>query len=172
MEIKIHLLKKNEVGTIFTGSTAVSDYNQAGGINSFRLDKDKYIPEFKKLVDIVHNNGANIIMQLVHKGMNTNPKSEVIYAPSSLPIKDQNRYSIEMTLEDINRIENDFADAALRAKKAGFDGVEIHAGHFYLVSEFLSPLNNKRTDEYGGTDEKRSRFLAEIIEKVRHKVGE
>ena len=62
-------------------------------------------------------------------------------------------------------------EAALRAKKAGFDGVEIHAAHFYLISEFLNPLSNKRTDEYGGNDENRARFLVEIITKVREKVG-
>ena len=60
---------------------------------------------------------------------------------------------------------------ALRAKKAGFDGIEIHGAHFYLISEFLSPLFNKRTDEYGGSDENRARFLMEIIAKVREKVG-
>ena len=60
---------------------------------------------------------------------------------------------------------------ALRAKKAGFDGIEIHGAHFYLISEFLSPLFNKRTDEYGGSDENRARFLLEVIAKVREKVG-
>ena len=103
--------------------------------------------------------------------MNVMTKPEVVYAPSSLPIPNQNRYSKEMTKEDIIRIENSFTEAALRAKKAGFDGVEIHAAHFYLVSEFLSPLYNKRVDEYGGNDENRARFLIEIIEKIKEKVG-
>ena len=103
--------------------------------------------------------------------MNVMTKPEVVYAPSSLPIPNQNRYSKEMTKEDIIRIENSFAEAALRAKKAGFDGVEIHAAHFYLVSEFLSPLYNKRADEYGGNDENRARFLIEIIEKIKERVG-
>ena len=98
-------------------------------------------------------------------------KEGPIYAPSSLPIDGQNRNSKEMTKEDIIRIENYFAEAALRAKKAGFDGVEIHAAHHYLIREFLSPLYNKRTDEYGGNDENRARFLIEIIKKVREKVG-
>ena len=164
-------LSKNEVGTIFTGYTMVSDYLQSDHFHTFRFDKDEYIPEFKKLVDLVHKNGANILMQLAHIGMNTLSKSEIIYAPSSLPIPNQNRNSKEMTKEDILRIENDFAKAALRAKKAGFDGVEIHGAHFYLISEFLSPLFNKRTDEYGGSDENRARFLMEIISKVREKVG-
>ena len=164
-------LSKNEVGTIFTGYTTVSDYNQVDNFPSFRLDKDEYIPEFKKLVDMVHKNGANIFMQLVHLGMNTKTKSEIIYAPSSLQMPDQNRKSKEMTKEDIIRIETNFANAALRAKKAGFDGVEIHGAHFYLVSEFLSPLYNKRNDEYGGSDKNRARFLSETLEKIREKVG-
>ena len=119
----------------------------------------------------MHKNGANFFMQLAHVGMNVMIKPETVYAPSSLPIPNQNRNSKEMTKEDILRIENNFAEAALRAKKAGFDGVEIHGAHFYLVSEFLSPLYNKRTDEYGGNDENRARFLVEIIEKMREKVG-
>ena len=164
-------LSKNDIGLIFTGYTMVSDYLQNDNYHTFRLDKDEYIPEFKKLVDLVHKNGAKFLMQLAHIGMNTVSKSETIYAPSSLPIPNQNRNSKEMTKEDILRIENNFAEAALRAKKAGFDGVEIHGAHFYLVSEFLSPLFNKRTDEYGGSDEKRARFLLEIIDKVREKVG-
>ena len=137
----------------------------------FRLDKDEYITEYKKLVDLVHKNGANIITQLVHIGMNTFTKADPVYAPSSLPMKNQDRFTKEMTKDDILRIENDFAEAALRAKKAGFDGVEIHGAHFYLISEFLSPLTNKRNDEYGGSDENRARFLLEIIAKVREKVG-
>ena len=156
---------------IFTGLTIVSDYYQIDNFYPFRLDKDEYIPEFKKLVDVVHKNGANFFMQLVHIGMNVMTKPDVVFAPSSLPIPNQNRNSKEMTKEDILRIENSFAEAALRAKKAGFDGVEIHAAHFYLVSEFLSPLYNKRNDEYGGSDENRARFLIEIIEKIREKVG-
>ena len=71
-------LSKNEVGTIFTGYTIVSDYYQRDNGHTFRLDKDEYIPEFKKLVDMVHKNGANILTQLVHLGMNTMSKSEII----------------------------------------------------------------------------------------------
>ena len=164
-------LSKNEVGTIFTGYTTVCDYDQIEGMGVFRLDKDEYISEYKKLVDMVHKNGANIFMQLVHLGINTNSKTAEVYTPSSLPIPNQNRNSKEMTKDDILRIETAFADAALRAKKAGFDGVDIHGAHFYLISEFLSPLFNKRKDEYGGSDENRARFLKEIIEKIREKVG-
>ena len=152
-------LSKNEVGTIFTGYTTVSDYDQFPNVNVFRLDKDEYIPEYKKLVDLVHKNGANIFMQLVHIGMNTLTNADPVYAPSSVPVKNQNRMTKEMTKEDILRIENDFANAALRAKKEGFDGIEIHGAHFYLISEFLSPLINKRTDEYGGSIENSQIFI-------------
>ena len=163
-------LSKNEIGTIFTGYTTVSDYNQFDGVNVFRMDKDEYIPEYKKLVDMVHKNGANFFMQLVHIGISTFIPVETVYAPSSLPLPNQKgKISKEMTKDDIIRIENDFAEAALRAKKSGFDGVEIHAAHFYLVSEFLSPLFNKRNDEYGGNDENRARFLIEIIKKLTKK---
>ena len=164
-------LSKNEVVNIFTGLTIVSDYNPLPTLNQFRMDKDEYIPEYKKLVDMVHKNGANIFMQLGHIGINVNSKHEIVYSPSSVPVPNQNMNSKEMTKEDILRIENDFAEAALRAKKAGFDGIEIHGAHFYLVSDFLSPLYNKRTDEYGGSDEKRARFLVEVLEKIREKVG-
>ena len=88
-----------------------------------------------------------------------------------MTIPQTNRSCHEMTKADILRIEDDFVKAAVRAKKAGFDGVELHGAHFYLLSEFLSPLYNHRTDEYGGSDENRARFLMEIISKVREKVG-
>ena len=164
-------LSKNEIGTIFTGYTAVSDYIQFPGVDIFRMDKDEYIPEFKKLVDLVHKNGANFFMQLVHIGMNTLTDADPVYAPIAIPIQNNKKFTKPMTKEDILRIENDFANAALRAKKAGFDGVEIHGAHFYLVSEFISPMTNRRTDEYGGSTENRARFLLEIIEKIREKVG-
>ena len=94
-----------------------------------------------------------------------------LYAPSKVINPISNRTTYEMTKEDILRIEDDFVKASIRAKKAGFDGIEIHGAHFYLVSEFLSPIFNKRTDEYGGNDENRARFLVEIIEKIRKAVG-
>ena len=97
-------LSKNEVSNIFTGYTTVSDYNQFENVNVFRIDKDEYIPEFKKLVDLVHKNGANIFMQLVHIGMNTKMKVDTVYGPSSLPLQGLNKMSKEMTKEDILRI--------------------------------------------------------------------
>ena len=118
-------LSKNEVVNILTGLTMISDYNPLPDNNQFRIDKDEYIPEYKKLVDMVHKNGANFFMQIGHAGINAKSNPEIIYAPSSVPLPDKNKNSKEMTKDDILRIENDFAEAALRAKKAGFDGIEI-----------------------------------------------
>ena len=157
-------LAKNEVGTIFTGTAVVSDYNAFDDNPEFRIDKDEYIEEYKKLTDLVHKNNANIFIQIIHNGLNTQSTNEKIYAPSAVQIMGQNRLATEMTKEDILRIEDDFVKAAIRAKKAGFDGIEIHSAHLYLLSEFLSPNINKRTDEYGGNDENRARMLIEIIE--------
>ena len=164
-------LSKNEVGTILTGATVVTDYNQMDNIDVTRIDKDEYIEEYKKLTNIVHKNGANIIMQMLHVGINTEASDKTIYGPSAVKLISQDRNSIEMTKEDILRVEKAFVDGAIRAKKAGFDGIEIHGAHFYLVSTFLSPLYNKRTDEYGGNDENRARFLIEIIQNIRKAVG-
>ena len=164
-------LAKNEVGTIFTGLVAVADYNQFDNFPSFRIDKDEYIEEFKKLTSLVHKHGANIMAQLVHMGNNYYGSEEIIYCPSKMVNPQTNRTCHEMTKKDILRIEDDFVKAAVRAKKAGFDGVELHGAHFYLLSEFLSPIYNHRTDEYGGSDENRARIIIEILEKMRPAVG-
>ena len=165
-------LSKNEVGTIFTGLVTISDYNQFDNYPNFRLDKDEYIEEFKKLTSLVHKNGANIMAQLVHIGNNYfGSEDEIIYCPSKMVNPQTNRTCHEMTKKDILRIEDDFVKAAVRAKKAGFDGVELHGAHFYLLSEFLSPIHNHRNDEYGGSDENRARIIIEILEKMRPAVG-
>ena len=137
-------LSKSEIGTMITGCIMIEP------VNNFPvpvIDKDEYIAEFKKLTDVVHKNGANIIAQISF-------------------IKD-----FYLPVEEIHRIEDLFADAALRAKKAGFDGIEIGAGHGGVLNQFLSPKFNHRTDEYGGSDENRARFVIEIIQKIRAKVG-
>ena len=164
-------LSDDGVGLIITGCTNVADYYQLENINNFRIDKDEYIPEYQKLTSLVHKNNAKILMQIFHVGGVTNVETDKIYAPSSIKIPSTNRTSNEMTKDDILRIEQNFVDGAVRAQKAGFDGVDIHAAHHYLLSEFLSPIFNKRNDEYGGNDENRARIIIEIIEKMRKEVG-
>ena len=164
-------LSDDGVGLIITGCTNVADYFQIENLNNFRIDKDEYIPEYQKLTSLVHKNNAKILMQIFHVGGVTNVETDKIYAPSSIKIPSTNRTSNEMTKDDILRIEQNFVDGAVRAQKAGFDGVDIHAAHHYLLSEFLSPIFNKRNDEYGGNDENRARIVIEIIEKMRKEVG-
>ena len=110
-------------------------------------------------------------MQISHIGAQTTLNEKIIYAPSKILFPGSKKESIEMSKNDILRIENDFVNAAIRAKKSGFDGIEIHAAHFYLLSLFLWPVFNKRNDEYGGNGKNRARIIIEIIEKIRKEVG-
>ena len=162
-------LAKNDVAIIMTGGTFVSPIKTPLLKGSFRIDTDEFIDVYKPLIDIVHKYNSYIFMQLSHPGLHS--KDDIIYSPSINKGFSQDKNSIEMTKDDILRIEEDFANAALRAKKAGFDGIDIHGAHLTLISSFLSSKYNRRTDEYGGSDENRARFLVEIIKKMREKVG-
>ena len=119
---------------------------------------DSVIDSFKKLTDAIHKENCFAIAQLNH----ARPQS-IAYDKSSIN---------NMTKEEIEEVKNDFINASIRTKKAGFDGVEIHAAHEYLLNHFYSPLTNKRTDEYGGNLENRLRLANEIIQEVRRSVGE
>lgn len=141
------------------------------------ISKDSDIPGLKQLVDIVHKNGSKVMAQISHAGGAA--KSQVtgceVIAASSVKlcrsgIPDQ--CPKEMTLEDIRRVVRDFGEAATRAKAAGFDGVEIHAAHGYLLNQFYSPLTNHRTDTYcGGSLTGRLRLHLEIIQEISRSVG-
>jgi 2,4-dienoyl-CoA reductase-like NADH-dependent reductase (Old Yellow Enzyme family) len=121
----------------------------------------------------VHNHGSRIFCQLVHAGGQANAK-EIGSAPLAPSAIESALYPVaprEMNTEDIAEIINAFGEGARRAKEAGFDGVQLHGAHGYLINQFLSPLTNKRDDQYGGSLEGRSRFLKETFEAVRKKVG-
>jgi NADPH2 dehydrogenase len=121
----------------------------------------------KRIVDVCHEHGAKIAIQLAHAGRKSGVKNEDIVAPS--PIRFDETYPVpkELTVEDIVEITAKFREAALRAHNIGFDAIEIHAAHGYLIHEFLSPVTNKRTDNYGGTLENRIRFLKEILKEIK-----
>ena len=164
-------LSKEGTSTIFTGAVLISKGSFFEKMGTFLIDKDDYIEQFKKLTNIVHKNNANIIMQIIHSGVLINEGKEEIYGPSNVYnvlLKTQNK---ELTKEDILTIEEEYVKAAIRAKKAGFDGIDIHSAHLSLLNQFLSPAFNKRNDEYGGNDENRARIIVEIIEKIRKSVG-
>ena len=166
---KYENLAKNDVGIILTGGTSVSPFKVPLSKGCFRIDSDEFIDTYKPLIEKVHKYNSYIFMQLSHAGLHS--KEDIIYSPSINKAFSQEKKSIEMTKDDIIKIEEDFVQAALRAKKAGFDGIDIHGAHLTLISTFLSSKYNQRTDEYGGSDENRTRFLIEIIKKIREKVG-
>ncbi len=138
---------------------------------------DGSLKKLKELADEVHKAGGSVSMQLTHCGyFSKNKDSGQVLAPSRV----FNAYgsisgimfSKAMILVDMEEVANDFAEAALRLKENGFDAVEIHMGHGYLLSQFLSPRTNKRKDAYGGSIENRSRFPLEVLKAVITKVGE
>lgn len=138
------------------------------------LASDDAIPAFAKLADIIKSEGARAWVQLFHAGAYSNPAmigGEKPLAPSAEFCRYSRTTPKEMTVGDIESVQNAFADAAVRAREAGFDGVEIIGSAGYLISQFLSPLKNRRTDEYGGSFENRMRFPREVVESAREKLG-
>lgn len=133
---------------------------------------DEQIEGEKKVAEAAHKYGAKIGVQLIHGGRQTIATGAPVVGPS--PIKDPTLVNTprELTTAEVKEIVSAFGDAALRVKKAGYDAVEIHGAHGYLIQEFTSPYSNKRTDEYGGSLTNRARFSTEIIKDVRSKVGD
>lgn len=165
-------LAKGGVGTILTGFTLVDKGEK--NMNILSMYDDTFIEGCEKLTDIVHRNDCNILMQLVSVGSGYTsrvaPDAEILGA-SAVENRRTGIIPREMTTEDIHNIVNKFADAALRAKRAGFNGVEIHACHGYLLHQFATPYYNKRLDDYGGSRENRYRITIEVYEAIRSAVG-
>ena len=144
--------------------------------NQTSIADDSTIDGMRKLANLVKSNDSNVILQISHAGSSAN--EEVIgqqpVAPSAIknPSKSTTEIPRELSVEEIENIIDKFVEAAVRSKKAGFDGVEIHSAHGYLLNQFLSPITNKRTDEYGGDIDGRIKIHLEIIRKIREKVGE
>lgn len=161
------------IGTILTGYAYV-EKNEQPNPRMMGIYDDSFIPEYKKLTDMVHSYDANIIMQIVYGGsMSTlNPPSTLIWAPSAIKNERTGIMPKEMSKNDISHLVKSFGKAANRVKLAGFDGVEIHAAHGYLLSQFLCPFYNTRTDEYGGSIENRARIILEIFREIRNTVGD
>lgn len=161
-------------------STVIVEHNYVEPLgkashNQVSIADDSDIDGLKKLAKVIKNNDAQAVVQISHAGSSASKDviGESPLAPSSLknPSKKDAELPRELTVNEIKEIEDKFANAALRAKKAGFDGVEIHSAHGYFLDQFLSPLTNKRTDEYGGDIDGRIKIHLEIIKKVREKVG-
>ena len=134
---------------------------------------DGQIEGYKKCTDRIHAAGGKICAQIYHAGRNTHSGITGIHNVGPSPICDPSNREVphELTAGEIKAIEEKFADAALRARKAGFDAVELHGAHGYLIAQFLSPFSNRRTDGYGGTLENRARFAVETVKAVKEKAG-
>lgn len=166
------------VGLIIVEATYVHSRGQAFA-NQLGISDDRYIAGMRKLVQSIHKHGAKAALQLHHAGMQARPRITGMQpvAPSPVP-KSMGLLDLvdeipkELTAEEIAEIVSCFAQAAVRAKKAEFDGVEIHGAHSYLFAQFLSRAFNRRQDSYGGDLRNRARFLVDVIEVVRQAVGE
>ncbi|MGD8502003.1 MAG: NADH:flavin oxidoreductase [Syntrophobacterales bacterium] len=164
-------LVEGGVGLIITGHAFVRRDGQAGP-RQLGVYKDELIPDLQAMSNAVHDKGGKIVLQLAHAGIFANAKlsGQIPIGPSAVGGQSGSRPR-EMTAQDIQEIVETFGAAAKRAKEAGFDGVQIHAAHGYLLSEFLSPIFNQRADEYGGAVENRARALTEALQAVRKGVG-
>ena len=164
-------LAKGGVGLIITSHAYVQKVGQASG-GQLGIHNDDMIPGLKEMTAAVHDQNGKIICQLAHAGFFGNAKlsGQTPIAPSAIDgIAEGMRK--EMTAEDIQSVVAAFAAAAHRAKIAGFDGVQIHGAHGYLLSEFISPMFNHRTDEYGGSIENRARLPLAVLQAIREAVG-
>lgn len=164
---------KGGFGLLITECTPVDRMGVAGGC--MQIWDDKFIPGLKQLTDAVHQYGAKIAPQLYHCGRQTSPMlldGKTPVAPSAIPCSLNKTMPRELTTEEVYEIIERFGDGALRAKIAGFDAVEIHGGHGYIVSEFMSAYYNKRVDEFGGTFESRMKFAVDLVRNIKEKCGE
>jgi 2,4-dienoyl-CoA reductase-like NADH-dependent reductase (Old Yellow Enzyme family) len=162
-------LVQGKVGLIITGHAYVSPEGQAAPAQ-LGIYTDGHVPSLKEMVDKVHDAGGRIALQVSHGGRYALKSPEVVrIGPSTIESRGEIQCK-EMTEEEIFRVVGQFAEAARRAKTAGFDAIQIHAAHGYLLSEFLSPFFNKRTDAYGGPVSNRARFLLEVMRSVKQEV--
>ena len=166
-------LAKNDVGVIITSYTFISDYEQPAK-NQLGIYSGEFIPEYRKITDSIHDLGGRIVLQIVHGSSSSQgfPEKAKVLGPSAVEHPSSGIIPKEMTGQDIESVKKLFCDAALRGKKAGFDAVQIHSAHGYLLSQFLTPVFNKRTDNYGGSPRNRIRLTEEICRAVKETAGD
>jgi 2,4-dienoyl-CoA reductase-like NADH-dependent reductase (Old Yellow Enzyme family) len=166
-------LASSSVGLIVSGYAFVAKHGQVfpdmNGIST-----DDHIPPLKRMTDAVHQQGGKIAMQIVHGGSESRnaAKGDGKYLAVSVVggLANKKQPPVEMTDEDIQEIIDAFGKAGRRVQEAGFDGVQIHGAHGYLVSQFLSPTRNKRSDRWGGSLQNRARFLVEVVRSIKKHV--
>jgi len=160
------------VGLIITSYAYITKEEQPNP-GMLGICDDSFLADYRQLTDMVHSHDCSIVLQMAYGGSQTtyNTKDRVIWGPSAVPEAGTGVIPKEMTKADIGSLVRSFGDAAERGQRAGFDGVQIHAAHGYLLGQWLSPRHNHRTDEYGGSIENRSRLILEVYDEVRRRVG-
>lgn len=168
-------------GLIFTEATAVLPEGRISPAD-LGLWKEEHIVPLRRITDFLHSQGARAGIQLAHAGRKASTQVpwkgegaigpaaggwEEVVAPSAIPFSPSYPHPQEIDRDGMARVRQAFREAAVRADRAGFDVIEIHAAHGYLLQEFLSPLSNQRTDEYGGSLENRARLLLEVTDSIR-----
>lgn len=178
-------LAQRGAGLIIIEATAVQDIGRIAP-SDLGLWNDEQVEYFKPMVDFMHYNGAAVGIQLGHAGRKASDSNPYLYrkgmssveehgwpdkivGPSPIAYNENFTTPVELSKEQIKKLVEDFGEAARRADEAGIDVVEIHAAHGYLIHQFLSPISNHRTDEYGGSFENRIRLCLEVIESVKSK---
>ncbi|MEO3825809.1 FAD-dependent oxidoreductase [Actinomadura sp. B10D3] len=138
----------------------------------YRNVDDEIIPRYRAVADAVHEHGGLVQAQLGHLAQRIYDRPEPAWSPSPVSVQGEGRIPHEMTVGEIGEVVEAFGAAAARAIRGGMDGVELSCGHGQLVNLFLSPLTNRRTDEYGGTAERRARFAREILQAIANAIGD
>lgn len=173
------------VGAVIVEATGITPNGRISS-HCLSLHDDALIPAFRQLVDAIHEAGARAYLQIVHSGRKgsrpqgwadrgVRPMAEggwELVAPSPIAFTERDRQPRELTCDEISTLVGEYAAAARRAVDAGFDGVQIHSAHGYLIHQFLSPLSNERTDQWGGDWEGRTRFARQVTRAVRDAIGD
>ena len=167
------LRAKGGVGLIILENANVEYPVGSNGTSQIRIDHDSFMPRYYQLVENLHKNGATVAIQINHAGASASSARTGMETVSSsnIPTKVGGEIPRPMTKEEILTTVKKYGEAAKRVQAIGFDAVEIHCGHSYLMSQFISPYYNKRTDEFGGSVENRLRFPRMVLEEVRKQVG-
>lgn len=170
---KYEHLAENEIGCIITGYAAVSRNGVSPYPRMMKIYDDGVIDKYKELTDAVHRHRVPVILQIAHCGRQTSSKAIGVQkvAPSNVLHAFYPDKAKELTEAEIYGIINDFVSAAVRTEKAGFDGVQLHGGHGYLLHDFLSPYGNRRKDSWGGSLENRCRIVELIIKGIKEKTS-
>jgi 2,4-dienoyl-CoA reductase-like NADH-dependent reductase (Old Yellow Enzyme family)/thioredoxin reductase len=161
---------KGGTGLIIIENVCIDYPSAKMGATQIRMDSEEFVPGLSYMVEEIHKYGSAVFAELTHPGAMGSPKFK-IFAPSNVPIRPDKLPLNPLSKEEIDEIVMKFARSALIAKKAGFDGVEIEAAHALLVNQFISPIANKREDEFGGSVENRTRFAKLIIDKIKELCG-